>query len=71
MDYKQMNINLNDLWEQIGSIDEEELPHVLTRLFTSYEEMLQYDPKSLEAYGFFKKLANAIAQTSECNLNRR
>lgn len=67
----QPSSNPNDLWEAIGSIDEEELPHVLTRLFTSYEEILQRDPESLEARGFFQKLASAIALTSECNLNRR
>lgn len=67
----QPSANTNDLWEAIGSIDEEDLAHVLTRLFTSYEEMLQRDPESLEAGSFFQKLANAIALTSECNLNRR
>jgi len=67
----QPQLSPNDLWEKIGSINEEELPHVLTRLFTSYEGMLQNDPKSSEAMSFFQKLANAIALTSECNLNRR
>jgi len=67
----QINTNPSDLWEEIGSIDEEELPHVLTKLFISYEELLSRDPESLEAKTFFRHLANAISQTSQCNLNRR
>ena len=67
----QRNTNPDDLWEDMGSIDEDDLPHVLIKLFTSYEEMLQHDPENAEARGFFQKLANAIGQTSECNLNRR
>ncbi len=67
----QINTNPSDLWEEIGSIEEEEVSHVLTKLFVSYEEMLSKDPKSREARAFFLHLANALAQTSQCNLNRR
>ena len=50
------NTNPNELWEEMGSLDEEDLPHVLIKLFTSYEEMLKRDPKSSEAMDFFQKL---------------
>ncbi len=60
-----------DLWEEIGSIAEDELPHVITKLFTIYEAKLVNNPQDSEALEFFKNLASAIAQTCECNLNRR
>lgn len=66
-----INTNPNDLWEKIGSMSEEELPHVLTRLFFTYEEVLQHDSGNPSAREFFQKLANAIDQTAGCNLNRR
>ena len=68
---EQLNVSPSDLWEEIGSIEPDDLPHVLINLFTSYEKMLQQDPDSQEAKEFFQKLAKAISQTSECNLNRR
>lgn len=61
----------NDLWEALGDVDEEELPHVLTKLFVMYEELLQKDPKNDEAELFFRNLDNALTLSDECNLNRR
>ncbi len=60
-----------DLWEEIGAISEEELPHVMTKLFSMYETKLVNDPENSEALEFFKNLSTAIDQTNECNLNRR
>ena len=60
-----------ELWEALGEVEEEETGHVLTRLFVSYESMLTNDKESEEAQRFFKRLDNALAQTEECNLNRR
>jgi len=63
--------NSNELWEAIGAVDEEETGHVLTRLFTMYEQLLANDPKDKEALNFFRNLDTALTQTIECNLNRR
>jgi hypothetical protein len=61
----------NDLWEAIGAIDEEESYHLLSRLFDMYEQLLQKDPESKEAFLFFRNLDTALTITTECNLNRR
>lgn len=63
--------NSNDLWEDIGSLSEEDAGHVLTRLFTFYEMEAEQNPDSENCKDFFKKLATAIDQAQECNLNRR
>jgi len=61
----------NDLWEDIGSLGEDELFHVVTKLFAMYEEQLKRQPESEEARFFFEKLESALTQTAECNGNRR
>ena len=61
----------SELWEAVGSIEEEELQHVLTKLFMMYEELAERDPENPEADNFFLRLDNAITQSEECNLNRR
>ena len=63
--------NPNDLWDEIGSLPDEELPHVITKLFAAYEERLKRNPNDEEALLFFRNLENAIKETSTCNLNRR
>ena len=61
----------NDIWGELGDLPEDEVMHVMTKLFATYEDQLQKDPKSEAALSFFRNLANAIEQTSQCNLNRR
>jgi len=61
----------NEIWNELGSLSEDELFHVITKLFAVYEEELQRDPVSPGAQIFFKHLASAITQTSQCNSNRR
>ncbi len=63
--------NMNDLWEDIGSLPEEELLHVITKLYTTYEKQLQRSPGDREALLFFRNLETAISQSANCNLNRR
>ncbi|WP_457578036.1 hypothetical protein [Desulfomarina sp.] len=63
--------NTGELWEAIGEINEEELGHVLVRLFTIYEALLARDENSEEALNFFKNLDTALSVTQGCNLNRR
>ena len=61
----------NDIWDDLGSLADEESIHVLTKLFSIYEDQLIKEPNNIESVNFFKNLANAIAQTNQCNLNRR
>lgn len=44
----------------MGSLEPEEMPHVMTKLFSIYEDHLQRDPKSKESLQFFKNLGIAI-----------
>ena len=60
-----------DLWEDIGSLTDDELTHVITRLYTSYEERLKRNPDDPEALNFCRHLYNSIHQSTMCNLNRR
>lgn len=60
-----------DIWEDLGSLSENELLHVMTKLFALYESALKVDPGNKEALNFFKNLDNSITQTSACNSNRR
>ena len=61
----------NDVWEELGELAEEDAVHVLTRLFTMYEEQQRRSPDDDAAALFFRNLSIAIGQASECNLNRR
>ncbi|WP_456385678.1 hypothetical protein [Desulfolithobacter sp.] len=63
--------NPGQIWEALGELGEDESAHVLTRLFTVYEDELKRNPDSVEARQFFKRLGQVISLTCECNLNRR
>ncbi len=62
---------LDDIWEDVGSLAEEDLFHVITKLYEVYEGQLKKYPGDQEALNFFKNLSNVIAQVDQCNLNRR
>ena len=64
-------MDTNSLWEIMGDTGEDDIPHVLTRLFTIYEEKLQQNPNDPAVIEFFKNLSQALALVNECNLNRR
>lgn len=64
-------LNTNQLWEAVGDIEEDDIPHVLTRLFTIYEEKLDRNPDDKAATDFFKHLSQTLALVDKCNLNRR
>ena len=61
----------NDIWEDIGSLAEEDLFHLITKLYGVYEEQLLKKPDNEEALNFFRNLSNIISQVNQCNLNRR
>jgi hypothetical protein len=62
---------INDLWEALGALGEEENRQVLVHLFTAYEELLRRDPTDRAGEVFYRLLAQALSRTIECNLNRR
>lgn len=66
-----MAVNINVLWDELGSLSEEECCQVLTRLFSVYEELYESDPKDKGAAQFFQKLESTVTFCKECNLNRR
>lgn len=68
---EEMMRSPNEIWEALGEIDEEEIPHVLTKLFTMYEQLLTQEGETEETTRFFRNLGNAIDLSRECNLNRR
>ena len=68
---KTSGTKINDLWEEIGSLAEDETAHVITRLYTMYEELLKKNPEDEHALLFFRNLYTAISQSTICNLNRR
>lgn len=61
----------NDPWEAIGTLEEDEAIHVLTRLYTRYEHDLNTGKDDASARLFFRRLGQTIEQCRDCNLNRR
>jgi hypothetical protein len=61
----------HEIWDALGEVPEEELLHVLTKLFFLYEEQLTRNPLDPDALNFFQRLGTALEQTMQCNLNRR
>ena len=61
----------DEIWDNLGSLSEDEMFHVITKLFAHYDNKLDHNPENAEALNFFKNLANVIAETSQCNSNRR
>lgn len=66
-----MKRSRGDLWEALGSLEEEESQNLLTRLFAFYEDQLERDIDVDEALKFFRNLDTVLTQVTECNLNRR
>lgn len=64
-------MNTAEIWAALGALPEEEMTHVVTRLFALYESRLRQNPDNPEALRFFHDLALAITETCQCNSNRR
>ncbi|MBC8207958.1 MAG: hypothetical protein H8E79_02175 [Desulfobulbaceae bacterium] len=60
-----------DLWEEIGSLTEEDTLQLVTTLVATYDQRLEREPNDLAARDFFKTLESSLVQTNACNLNRR
>ena len=64
-------MNTTDLWEALGSLEDDQAYQVLTQLFVRYEHRREQHPADPEVQSFFQALAVILAQVQACNLNRR
>ena len=64
-------MNTTDLWELLGSIEDDQAYQVLTQLFARYEKRREQNPADPEAESFFQALSVIISQVLSCNVNRR
>ena len=64
-------MNSNDLWEALGSLDNDQAYQILIQLFARYEEQQERRPDDPEAQAFFQALATIISQVQSCNVSRR
>lgn len=60
-----------ELWEEIGSLTEEDTLQLVSILLATYDQRLSTNPADAAAVDFFKTLNNVLKQTNACNLNRR
>lgn len=63
--------NPDDIWDDLGSLEEQDLLQAMTNLFSRYYARYERRPEDEEALRFFRYLDNAIEQANQCNLNRR
>jgi hypothetical protein len=64
-------MNSNDLWEALGTLEDDQATHVLTQLFARYEQRREQCPDDPAAAAFFQDLAAIMVQVQSCNVNRR
>jgi len=64
-------MNSNDLWEALGSLEDDQAFQVLTQLFARYEQSREQHPDDPAVAAFFQHLAVIMAQVQSCNVNRR
>ena len=64
-------MNSNDLWEALGSLDNDQAYQILIQLFARYEERQEQHPDNPESRAFFQALATSISQVQSCNVSRR
>lgn len=64
-------MNTNDLWEALGSMDDDQSFQVLTQLFARYEHRREQHPDDPEAETFFQALSVILGQVQSCNVSRR
>jgi hypothetical protein len=64
-------MNSNDLWEKLGSLEDEQAFQVLTQMFARYEQRRKQYPEDKATEIFFQDLAIVMGQVQSCNVNRR
>jgi len=64
-------MDTNELWDALGSLDDEQAYQILTQLFARYEKCRELNPADPEAQAFFQALSVIMAQVQSCNVSRR
>ena len=64
-------MNTTDLWDELGSLGDDQAYQVLTQLFARYEQRREQNPVDPEAESFFQALSVIMRQVQSCNVNRR
>jgi len=64
-------MEINDLWEMLGTLADEQAMQVLTQLFARYEQQRERFPDDPATEAFFHNLALVMSQVQSCNVNRR
>ena len=64
-------MNSNDLWETLGSLEDDQAFQVLTQMFARYEQRREQYPEDQATENFFQNLAIVMGQVQSCNVNRR
>ena len=64
-------MDTNDLWEALGSLEDDQPYQILIQLFARYEQRREQNPADPEADAFFQGLSVILAQVQSCNVNRR
>lgn len=60
-----------DLWDALGSLDDDQATQVLAHLFSRFEQRRQHCPDDPAAEAFFRNLEAIVAQVLSCNVGRR
>jgi hypothetical protein len=64
-------MDTNDLWEALGSLEDDQSYQILIQLFARYEQRREHNPDDPEAASFFQALSAIIGQVQSCNVSRR
>ncbi len=64
-------MNVNELWDDLGSLEDDQALLILSQLFDLYEKKIKQDPQDQEAVQFFNYLQSVMSQVQTCNVNRR
>ena len=64
-------MNTTDLWEDLGSLADNQASQVLIQLFARYEQRREQNPADPAAESFFQSLTSIMAQVQSCNVSRR
>lgn len=64
-------MNSNDLWDALGSLEDDQAYQVLTQLFVRYEQRREQYPDDPATVIFFQNLTAIMTQVQSCNVNRR
>ena len=64
-------MQVGNLWDALGSLEDDQATQVLVHLFTRFEQRRQQSPDDPVAEAFIRVLAVTVESVQSCNLNRR